>query len=366
MIIALRMKATTNPAQVSSNSGELQISSFSQSSPGWVWDGTSLSMGSLESRLAGRHKRVSSDTNCMILRAHDVLLHRRLLTIINIVLHARNRSCLQDRHYTAPRGKCKDLCSSIMMSQLTSNCSCRKRDNVLDEYLSSPMPSPLLSPLCSIYDTPQYPHFDIVPQRSPTVLRPLSLSFAGLSMSEQDPRQYQDRDHRHDPRKLYETARSLTHLPGDYVSNQQTGQRRNHGTRASADSYIPSLSHTPGSSYGTLNSSSSYHQSRSARQPPFVSAFTVNSTEQVVPQSVTHAALSGRTTSVHHLRDASMKSSASTLTSFRFVEADRSSSGTSVRDFDIDEPGPPKEFAQVSGSLRRLYSAKQPFVSPRS
>jgi hypothetical protein len=228
------------------------------------------------------------------------------------------------------------------------------------------MPSPLLSPLCSIYDTPQHPHFDIVPQRSPTVLRPLSLSFAGLSISEHGPRQDQDRDLRHDPRKLYESARSLTHLPGDYVSYQQTGQRRNQGTRASADSYIPSLSHTPGSSYGTLNSSSSYHQPRSARQPSLVSAFTFNSTGPVVSQPATTAAFSGATASGHHLRDASMKSSASTLTSFRFVEADRSSSGTNVRDFDVDEAGPPKEFAQVSGSLRRLYSAKQPVTSPRS
>jgi hypothetical protein len=228
------------------------------------------------------------------------------------------------------------------------------------------MPSPLLSPSCSIYDTPQYPHFDIIPQRSPTVLRPLSLSFVGLSISEQDTRQDRNRDQRHDPRKLYESARSLTHLPDDYISYQQTGQRRNQGTRASADSYIPSLSHTPGSSYGTLNSSSSYHQPRSTRQPPFVSAFAVSSTDSAVPQLAAPVAFPGASASAHHLRDASMKSSASTLTSFRFFEGDKQSSGTGVRDCDIDEPGPPREFAQVSSSLRRLYTAKQPVYSPRS
>ncbi|KAF1822481.1 uncharacterized protein K489DRAFT_244463 [Dissoconium aciculare CBS 342.82] len=244
--------------------------------------------------------------------------------------------------------------------------SCRKRDNVLDEYLSSPMPSPLLSPSSPLHEIPHYPHFDIVPQRSPTVLKPLSFSFAGLSMADQGSRQDHDRDHRYNPRQLYETARSMTYLPSDHVSYQSTGQRRNQGTRASADSYIPSLSHTPGSSYGTLNSSSSYQLPQSSRFPQRAMSFAATSAEIGLSQPRTTSALSEAAASAHMLRDASMKSSVSTLTSFRFVEADKSSSGASIRSPDGDEPGPPTEFAHVSSSLRRLYSAKQPLKSPRS
>lgn len=96
--------------------------------------------------------------------------------------------------------------------------------------------SPPLSPYTSaLHD---YPPTNIVPQRSPTVLRPLSSTFSELC--------------------LYELDRKYLALPDDIVDESTFGMPtqavrpyidRTHSADDSAQ--VPSLIHSPSSSYGT-------------------------------------------------------------------------------------------------------------------
>lgn len=202
---------------------------------------------------------------------------------------------------------------------LTEPISCRRRDLANSEDYSSSVPSPPLTPLMASGDVPHYPHVDIVPQRSPTVLRPLSSCFAELSAMEY----FLAGDEHPGPPNDQETTRhaqSLTNLSARDPL-QHSDETRMHTSRASY-SCMPSLSHTPSSSYA---SASSYQRPRISRNP-YASSFTTKSIDLVLPRPAQGStATAGPSSPVQLCMSVSAKSSASTLTSFRVAEAERGS-----------------------------------------
>ncbi|KJX92029.1 hypothetical protein TI39_contig5957g00001 [Zymoseptoria brevis] len=166
-----------------------------------------------------------------------------------------------------------------------------------------------------------------MPQRSPTVLRPLSIAssasdFDLSSLAAADsPLTSPWRRESDDP--------ALRYL--DQFSSDLALRRRSRPRESSSG--LPSLVHSPSSSYGTVASSStasSHHQHgqhHHAPPPPTtttmnqrdmysISHHTSKSIDLVIP-----SAGNGSTSPTQLLKDASLKSCASTLTSFRTVEA---------------------------------------------
>lgn len=185
---------------------------------------------------------------------------------------------------------------------------CRKRDVSRPPSIPSIhalSPSPMFSSV-SYFDQSKP---NIVPQRSPTVLRPASLIFSDLSISEFSSA---DSDERSDAtgRRDSESAHYLDQFYNDFAAARPRAARTSTATESSN---IPSLVHSPSSSYGTVASSQSYRPFI-PRHNPFTTTYHRKSLELVAsdgpPPSPTQL-----------LKDCSMKSSASTLTSYRVAEA---------------------------------------------
>jgi len=162
-------------------------------------------------------------------------------------------------------------------------------------------PTPLASPLSSPHDpsyfaTQSFP--EIIPQRSPTILRPSSISSTDTYPSEID--SVLGRSHN-------EAARYLAQFKSPSTSPEQS--RRPTFRRAHTSSHPPPpfLSHTPSS----INSFSSSHSSQRhlpSRTNPFGPPLSHRSVDLVTP-----------VTPPCHLNpdDSSLRSSASTGTAFR-------------------------------------------------
>lgn len=152
---------------------------------------------------------------------------------------------------------------------------------------------------------------NIIPQRSPTVLRPSSLILSDLSMSDLDSSKYGGDQGDRTDRRVSDAARYLDQFYSDFAAARP---RANRNSTATDSSNTPSLIHSPSSSYGTVASNQSYRPLTS-RHNPFTSTDHRKSVELVAhdgaPPSPTQL-----------LKDSSIKSSASTLTSYRVAEAD--------------------------------------------
>ena len=157
------------------------------------------------------------------------------------------------------------------------------------------------------------PPNDIIPQRSPTVVRPASLVFSDLNIS--DSGSSSQNSHYLDDQQQLEGIDSLAQFVD---GSDPTSSARPRPSRASTtfDGGIPSLSNTPSSSLGTVASWSSYRP-LPPRHDPSTGHFPKKSIDLVIPKFPSTAPSSPTET----MSGSSLKSSASTITSFRVAEA---------------------------------------------
>ena len=146
---------------------------------------------------------------------------------------------------------------------------------------------------------------DIVPQRSPTVVRPVSLSFSDATSPPPDSH-------------VFGGGRDSEFTGYSGHDSELASSRKPRMNRSStASEYgLPSLSNTPSSSIGTAASWSSYRP-LPPRHDPSTGHFPTKSLDLVIPTFPTTAPSSPSQT----MKDSSLKSSASTMTSFRVAEA---------------------------------------------
>lgn len=177
--------------------------------------------------------------------------------------------------------------------------ACRKKDVSRPTSIQSleSVKSPSSTAASSYFDT--HPPADIVPQRSPTVLRPMSLTFSDFSIYDSD-----------SSSSIYGRRESTDSHHHDTTSTRPRFAR---AQTTSDTSTIPSLIHSPSSSYGTVASNASYRP-LPPRHNPFTTSFSTKSIDLVIPCSPS-------TSPTQLLKDSSLKSCASTLTSFRVAEA---------------------------------------------
>ncbi|EME45120.1 hypothetical protein DOTSEDRAFT_70985 [Dothistroma septosporum NZE10] len=159
---------------------------------------------------------------------------------------------------------------------------------------------------------------DIVPQRSPTVVRPLSQTFSDHSLF--DPNLSSDSSGESETRRDSDSAHYLDQFYSGFAAASE-GQSRSgrpymHRSSTTTDSYaIPSLVHSPSSSYGTVASNASYRPMINRHHPWNCNCSTSKSIDLVIPYPTAPSS------PAQLLKDASLKSGASTETSFRVVEA---------------------------------------------
>ncbi|KAF2213996.1 hypothetical protein CERZMDRAFT_96025 [Cercospora zeae-maydis SCOH1-5] len=232
---------------------------------------------------------------------------------------------------------------------------CRRRDSrptslqeiqSIQHSIHSPPP---LSATNSYFD---HPIPDIVPQRSPTVLRPMSRTFSDFSIADLD-----DTASDHDSRDICHESEAWDHHDHLFLKQHRPRTKRSSttstGTRSRGDSSTnpPSLSHSPGSSYGTVASNAS---SRPViRHNPFSTTSSRKSVELVIPYPIES------TSPTQLLKDASLKSSASTLTQFKVAE---------VNNYSYEAPLPGSRRCsreRADQSLKQLFSHDAMKSSPR-
>ena len=188
--------------------------------------------------------------------------------------------------------------------------ACKKKDkskptplHSLPGYAQTPTLTPNISPMSSYFD---FALHDVVPQRSPTVPRPLSGAFSDLSIAESEEEDEGTRDN--DP-----TMTWYSHRQPDSSSSLASMSRRPRINRASTaidSTGLPSLIHSPSSSYGTVASDTSYQRPL----PPRHTRSATKSIDLVIP---TLAFMPPEST----LQSSSLKSQASTQTAFRVAES---------------------------------------------
>ncbi|SMQ49371.1 unnamed protein product [Zymoseptoria tritici ST99CH_3D7] len=220
--------------------------------------------------------------------------------------------------------------------------ACRKKD------ISRPPSIPSLHAISPFTESPyspfDLPSGDIMPQRSPTVLRPLSIasSASDFDLSSLAAADYSPLTS--SPWRRESDDPALRYL--DQFSSDLALRRRRSRTRESS-SGLPSLVHSPSSSYGTVASSSTassqHHHGHVHHHPAPPTTTTMNkrdmystshhtskSIDLVMPYNISCSSTTTTTSAAtgngpmsptQLLKDASLKSSASTLTSFRTVEA---------------------------------------------
>ncbi|KAI5195428.1 hypothetical protein E4T42_07372 [Aureobasidium subglaciale] len=233
----------------------------------------------------------------------------------------------------------KQILTPACNSILYCSESCRRKDHnkPLSHSIlpSEPSPQPITPRSSYFFEDNQH---EILPMRSPTVVRPPSLAFSDdssdLSGSEEQPA-YR--------RSESDGYRYLSHYR--YSSTDQSPRR------ASYEPYTPSLSHTPTSLLSTVGS---YLSARPlpGRKNPYSASFSSLSVDLVTPVVNTEPLTAS--TDLSH-QSTSLRSSVSTSTAFRVVEGEMSyekkdyASGTS----------PSK------GSLRQLFFHEAMQAPPR-
>lgn len=160
-----------------------------------------------------------------------------------------------------------------------------------------------------------------MPRRSPTMLRPVSLTFSDLAISESE--SPTEESAARFGRRESDAARWLGQFYAAAENGKPNTMQRPRMTRASTaydSSALPSLIHSPSSSFSTVASMASiasYSQQplpsrhrQSYAGCPTTSADLATAYPVTAPSSPTQM-----------MKDASLKSIASTVTAFRFAEA---------------------------------------------
>ena len=228
---------------------------------------------------------------------------------------------------------------------LTISNSCRRRDSTT----CTPLPphSPPMSPKSHVYH--DHDNIDILPQMSPTVVRPLSKTFSELNLArissnsttsstDHHDHGYFDHDYDFQPESL---DSHVLDLPG-YPTSTTLAPRRPSTKRGSTTIDVPSLVHSPSSSYGTT--ASHFRHTATTRSSTTKSIDLV--TPLTAPPSPT---LIGQ--------DASLKSHASTLTTLRIAEGNNVSEGRRPSmDKDFRRDSTQATTGAAMGSLRQLFN----------
>ncbi|OTA39535.1 hypothetical protein BTJ68_00543 [Hortaea werneckii EXF-2000] len=195
--------------------------------------------------------------------------------------------------------------------------------------------SPTLTP--AIPATSEAPNVDIIPQRSPTVLRPLSLTFSDLSISSPES-PTEDSDNR-SVRNNSDAFQSLARIhDGTWQEGSNTLSRPRLNRASTESTGLPSLIHSPSSSVGTAASFASARPIPSRHNKSY-SATSNKSYDLVTPQT--------GTSPTQLMSDSSYKSTASTLTSFRVAEAGELS---------YEKRSASRRRSEAQGSLKQLFS----------
>lgn len=211
-----------------------------------------------------------------------------------------------------------------------------------------------------------FDNHDIVPQRSPTVLRPTSLALSDLSLSD-----YNSAEDKLDTLEpgLNDSSRYLEQFCSDYSSaGYASGTRRPRATRASTatdSSNLPSLVHSPSSSYGTIASNASYRPLPPRHNPFSTTHCSTKSIDLVLPYDNTASNNNDSSISptTQLLKGSSVKSSASTLTSFRVAEANDIT--YDKRTPQASRRGSAKSEKKADQSLKQLFSHEAMKAPPR-
>lgn len=184
---------------------------------------------------------------------------------------------------------------------------------------------------------------------SPTVVRPLSTTFSELNLARIESNSsttsdFDHHDHYHEHDYNFEPESLDSHvldLPG-YPTSTTLAPRRPSTKRASTAD-VPSLVHSPSSSYGT--NASHHHHTAATRST------ATRSIDLVIPLTAPPSpTLTGH-------QDASLKSHASTLTSLRIAEGNNTNDAgrPSLDKFDRRDSGQAPTGAAM-GSLRQLFN----------
>jgi hypothetical protein len=190
---------------------------------------------------------------------------------------------------------------------------------------------------------------NILPQMSPTVVRPLSKTFSELNLarissnsstsSDHHDHSYFEQDYDFQPESL---DSHVLDLPG-YPTSTTLTPRRSSTKRTSTTIDVPSLVHSPSSSYGTTTS---HH-----RQTATTRSSTTKSVDLVTPLTAPPSP------TLIGLQDGSLKSQASTLTTLRIAERNTSSeTGRPSLDKDFRRDGAQISTGAAVGSLRQLFN----------
>ena len=209
--------------------------------------------------------------------------------------------------------------------------------------------SPEFSPSMTAYTYRDSAPANILQQRSPTVLRPLSNTFSELNLSAVSSRssesnnEYDDDDESH--------VQDLPGFPSHYIPHFRLTDWKQPATGTEAP---PSLVHSPSSSYGTV---SSFVSTRPL--PPKHTHSSARSADLVTPSTAPVPPISPRIVANHH---PGLKSKASTSTSFRVVQA-----GEGNTDADRRCSGVAKQSRAGSAqdNLRQLFSHEAIRAAPR-
>lgn len=209
-----------------------------------------------------------------------------------------------------------------------------------------------------------FDHHDIVPQRSPTVVRPVSLTFSDLSLSDTHSSAEESIDTMEQGHN--DASRYLEQFYAEFPSaNYASGTRRPRMTRASTatdSSAIPSLVHSPSSSYGTVASNASYRPLPPRHNPFSTTHYSTKSIDLVLPYDPNNDNESISPTT-QLLKDSSLKSTASTLTSFRVAEANDIT--YEKRTPQASRRGSAKSERKAGQTLKQLFSHEAMKAPPR-
>lgn len=234
----------------------------------------------------------------------------------------------------------KQILTPACNSILYCSESCRRKDHnkPLSHSILPSEPSPQPTTPRSSYFFDDHNQHEILPMRSPTVVRPPSLAFSDdssdLSGNEDHP--------------MYRRSESDG---SRYLSHYRHSSGEHSPRRASYEPYTPSLSHTPGSLLSTVGS---YLSTRPlpGRKNPYSASFSSLSVDLVTPVVNTEP-LTASTDLAH--QNASLRSSASTSTAFRVVEGEMS----------YDKKDYASGTSPSKGSLRQLFFHEAMQAPPR-
>ncbi|KAK6429291.1 hypothetical protein LTR95_014564 [Oleoguttula sp. CCFEE 5521] len=183
--------------------------------------------------------------------------------------------------------------------------ACRRKDSRPSLYTNISS-SPGVSPMLRAYNDRQLP--DIIPQRSPTIVRPLSSTISDFSLTSTTSRMsYWDEDV--SPTEKLPSVQDLPGFPSRDTILDSTS-RVSERTSIAATDAPPSLVHSPASSYGTIASTPATRP-----LPPRRATTTVKSMDLVTCKLA-----------AAHIGSGSLKSEASTVTSVDTAETQRKTS----------------------------------------